>query len=120
MQNSIPWVFYVSEMGRETVLDELRKIRLDKEELRSVEQILRNIEVGAETWKDSTYLGRDIWEARVRLRHRQVRILYSIEEDWAIHLALFAAVKKVQKVPPQWIDIAIKRRKIWLRRNETN
>lgn len=103
-------------MGRRVVLDEIEKLQLEPKELFALEQTLKRIAVGSETWHDSKHLGREIWEARARLPRRQIRVLYSVETKLFINLALFAAIKKVQKVPPQWITLALKRRSDWLRR----
>lgn len=115
-QASIHWVFYTSELGPPVVRKEIEKLQLRVDELQKLEKTLRRISAGTETWRDSDYLGGEIWEVRLRLQHKQVRVLYSVETSLSIHLALLAAIKKVQKTPRQWIDTSIKRRKDWLRR----
>lgn len=115
-QRAVHWIFYSSEMGRRVVLDEIEKLQLGPKEIFALEQTLKRISIGTETWHDSKHLGREIWEARIRLPHRQIRVLYSVETTLFINLALFAAIKKAQKVPPQWITLALKRRNDWLRR----
>jgi phage-related protein len=118
MTSTIAWIFYVSELGRPVVQRELEKLKLDRYELGVLERVLIHLESQDTTWHDSTYLGREMWEARVRLINRQVRVLYSVELEERIHLALLAAVKKTQKVPRQWIDTAISRRTNWRSRME--
>lgn len=115
-KSAIHWIFYSSDMGRSVVLDEIRKMNLGIEEMNTLEQTLRSIASGISPWHSAKHLEREIWEARIRFPHRQIRVLYSIETAWFINLALFAAVKKVQKVPRQWINLALKRRKDWLHR----
>lgn len=118
MTDAIPWIFYVSELGRPVVQRELEKLKLTSYELGLLERVLLRLETSDGKWHDSTYLGREIWEARVRLTNRQIRILYSLELEERIHLALLAAVKKTQKVPKQWIELAITRRMNWRTRME--
>ena len=118
MTNAIPWIFYVSELGRPIVQREIEKLKLSSYELGVLERVLLRLETSDGTWHDATYLGREIWEARVRLTHRQIRLLYSLELEERVHLALLAAVKKTQKVPRQWIDLAITRRLNWRLRME--
>lgn len=113
MTSTIPWIFYVSEVGRPVVQREIEKLKLDRYELIVLERVLLRLETQDSTWHDSTYLGREIWEARIRLINRQVRVLYSMELEERIHLALLAAVKKTQKVPQQWITLALARRSSW-------
>ena len=113
MTTTIPWIFYVSEVGRPVVQREIEKLKLDRYELVLLERVLLRLETQDSTWHDSTYLGREIWEARIRLINRQIRVLYSMELEERIHLALLAAVKKTQKVPQQWIALALTRRSSW-------
>lgn len=113
MTNTVPWMFYVSELGRPVVQREIEKLKLDRYELGVFERVLMRLEAQDSTWHDSTYLGREIWEARIRLVNRHIRVLYSIELEERIHLALLAAVKKTQKVPQQWISLALARRSSW-------
>lgn len=116
VQHTVQWVFYISEMGRPVVRIELEKMRLTAGEMKKLEMTLARISAGTSTWHDSDYLGSEIWEVRVRLQHKQIRVLYSMESTPAVNLALLAAIKKVQKTPHQWITTALKRRKDWLRR----
>ena len=58
-------------------------------------------------------LGRGIWELRVRLDHRIARVLFSPELIGFCNLALFAGIKKTQKTPTTWLNIAVDRRKHW-------
>lgn len=117
----IQWVFYISEMGRPVVRIEIEKMRLSADEMKKLETTLARISTGMSTWHDSDYLGSEIWEVRVRLQHKQIRVLYSVENTPVMNLALLAAIKKVQKTPHHWITTALKRRKDWLRRvNSTN
>lgn len=92
---------------------EIEKLKLDRYELVVFERVLRRLETQENTWQDSKHLGREIWEARIRLTDRQVRVLYSMEFEERVHLALLAAVKKSQKVPAQWISLAVTRRNSW-------
>ena len=116
MTTTIPWIFYVSELGRPVVQREIEKLKLDRYELAVFERVLLRLEAQEPTWHDSTHLRKEIWEARIRLINRQIRLLYSLELEGAIHLALLAAVKKTQKVPQQWISLAISRRSNWRER----
>jgi phage-related protein len=116
MTSSLPWIFYTSERGRPVVQQEIEKLKLDRYELAVFERVLRRLETQEHYWQDSKHLGRDIWEARIRLPHRQVRVLYSMELKERIHLGLLAAVKKSQKVPSQWISLAVTRRRSWRER----
>lgn len=116
MRESIPWVFYVSEMGRPIVKQEIVKLQLSRGEFERMERLLARIATGQETWRDSDHLGRAIWEARLKTPQRQLRLLFSKEESPYIHLALLARVKKTQKTPPKWIETALSRRSDWLRR----
>ncbi len=118
MTSAIPWIFYASELGRPVVQREIEKLKLTSYELGVLERVLLRLETSDGMWHDATYLGREIWEARVRLSHRQIRLLYSLELEERIHLALLAAVKKTQKVPRQWIELAITRRTNWRSRME--
>lgn len=75
----IQWVFYISEMGRPVVRIEIEKMRLSADEMKKLETTLARISTGMSTWHDSDYLGSEIWEVRVRLQHKQIRVLYSVE-----------------------------------------
>ena len=116
MPQQIPWVYYVSEMGREVVQREIAKLQLTTREFVFLVETMTRISNGAETWKDSDYLGDGMWEARVRTPRFQIRVLFSKEPSPRVFLALFAGVKKVQKTPPQWISLAKQRQKDWLLR----
>ena len=118
MPQPIPWVFYVSEMGRPVVQREIDKMQLDLEEYFELEEIMARISSQTEKWKDTDYLGNEIWEARIRVPRRQIRVLFTKEPSPRVLLALLAAVKKVQKTPPQWISLARRRQKDWLLRLE--
>ena len=116
MQEEIPWVYYVSGTGRRTVFKEIQKLALNQRELFQLEELLLRISTKSTTRHDVDFLGRGIWEARLRLSNRQIRMLYAENITPRLFLALLAAVKKTQKTPPQWIDTARARHKEWLYR----
>ena len=116
MPQQIPWVYYVSEMGRAVVQREIAKMQLTPREFVLLAETLTRISNGAETWKDSDHLGDGIWEARVRTPRFHIRVLFSKETSPKVFLALVAGVKKVQKTPAQWISLAKQRHKDWLLR----
>lgn len=116
MAEQIPWVYYVSGTGRQTVLKEIQKLTLSERELFLLDELLHRISRNATLRQDIDLLGRGIWEARLRLQHRRIRVLYAENITPRVLLALLAAVKKTQKTPPQWINTALARHKDWLYR----
>jgi len=115
MSDAIPWVFYVSEMGRPVVEKELAKLRLDEAEAALLADAMTRVSRGGTHHGDIGYLGRDVWELRVRFANRIARLLYFIQAEPYAHIVVLAALKKTQKVPPQWISLAIRRREEWFR-----
>lgn len=113
MSEPTPWIFYASQMGRGVVLDELRKMKLSSGERRTLERTLQRIARGEPHRGDIDYLGRDLWEVRVRLEHRILRLLYFIEPSPKAHIVLLAVVKKTQKTPHTWITLALERKALW-------
>lgn len=113
MDEPTPWIFYVSRMGRTVVRDEIRKINLSQREQHSIEGTLRRIASGEPTRGDIDYLGRNVWEVRVRLERRVLRLLYFIEMDPTLYVVVLAAIKKTQKTPPGWINVALARKAQW-------
>jgi phage-related protein len=107
------WIFYVSRMGRAVVRDELRKMNLSQREQHSIEVTLRRIASGAPTRGDIDYLGRNVWEVRVRLERRILRLLYFTEMNPRLYVVVLAVIKKTQKTPPGWINIALARKAQW-------
>lgn len=62
---------------------------------------------------DIDYLGRDLWEVRIRLERRILRLLYFVETNPKLHIVLLAVIKKTQKTPHAWITLALERRALW-------
>ncbi|MDH6532495.1 phage-related protein [Aurantimicrobium minutum] len=96
------------------MVQELRKIRLSEAEQHSVERTLMRISRSESLVGDVDYLGRDIWEVRVRLERRILRLLYFMVTEPPLHIVVLAAIKKTPKTPPAWIDLAISRKHKWL------
>lgn len=113
MDEPIPWIFYVSRMGRAVVRDELRKMNLSQREQHSIETTLRRIASGEPTRSDTDYLGRDVWEARIRLERRILRLFYFTEVNPRLYIVVLAVIKKTQKTPQGWINIALARKAQW-------
>lgn len=63
---------------------------------------------------DTDLLSANIWELRIRGDNRILRVLYFTESEPLVLVAVFAAVKKTQKTPRHWIDLAIVRRSTWI------
>jgi phage-related protein len=115
MSDAIPWVFYVSAMGRPVVEKELTKLGLDEYETALLKRAMTRVASGNTQLGDIGYLGRDVWELRVRFASRIIRLLYFIQAEPYEHIVVLAALKKTQKIPPQWINLAIRRREEWFR-----
>lgn len=113
MHRRITWIYFVSAQGREVVAQEIRKMKLSVREQESLALVLRRISHGSSVLGDIRYLGRDMWEVRIRLNHRILRLLYFVEMDYSAHIVVVAAIKKTQKTPPGWIDLALERKKTW-------
>lgn len=113
MDEPTPWIFFVSAMGRPVVLDELRKVKLSQREHHSIERTLHRIATSEHVRGDIDYLGRDVWEVRVRLDRRILRLLYFIELDPRLNVVVLAVIKKSQKTPPKWISLALERKAQW-------
>lgn len=117
MRESIPWVFYVSEMGRAVVAKEQQKIGLSDREYRLLGEAMVRLSQGASLYADTDLLAPEIWELRVKLPHRILRMLYFAETDPPAFVAVFMGIKKTQKTPREWIELAKSRRKSWQRLN---
>ena len=103
----------MSNMGRPGVHDELRKMKLSLREQYAVDKTLKRVAVGEHVRGDIGYLGRDVWEVRVRLDRRILRLLYFIELDPRLNVVVLAAIKKTQQTPPMWIALALERKAQW-------
>lgn len=113
MSESTPWILYVSQLGRPVVQDELLKMKLSPHEKLAVERTLKRISVGEPRRGDFDYLGRNIWEARVRLSNRILRMLYFIDKEPKLNVVVLAVIKKTQKTPHAWISLALERKALW-------
>jgi phage-related protein len=114
MQQAIPWEFYVSDLGRPLFVRELAGLKLAPAEAERLKNAMDRVSDSAAMPMEVKSLGRGIWELRVRLDHRIARVLFSPELVGSCHLALFVGIKKTQKTPTAWLNIAIGRRKLWL------
>ena len=113
MSEPTQWIYYVSQMGRSVVLDELRKLKLSQSEKRTLDRAMHRIARGEPHRGDIDYLGRDIWEARIRLANRILRMLYFVEIEPRIFVVVLAVIKKTQKTPHAWITLALERKALW-------
>jgi phage-related protein len=113
VQKIIPWVYYVSPMGREVVVSELRKIALNASEREHLDRTLQRIARSESIAGDVDYLGREMWEVRVRLERRILRLLYFEEVDPPLRVVVLAAIKKTPKTPSAWINLGLSRKNMW-------
>lgn len=113
MQQAIPWDYYVSDMGRPLFQREVMGLNLSLAESENLKRAMLRVSDSSSKPQEVKSLGRGIWEIRVPLNRRIARVLFSPELVGSCHLALFAGIKKTQKIPPSWLDIAIDRRQLW-------
>jgi phage-related protein len=113
MPSVIPWEFYASDLGRPLVEREIADLRLSQSEQHKFRQTMERVADSISMPHDVTSLGQGLWEVRIRLNHRIGRILFSPEINQNCNLALFAGIKKTQKTPPSWLNLAIIRRRNW-------
>jgi phage-related protein len=113
MSSVIPWEFYVSDLGRPLVEREIEDFRLNTKEGENFSQSMQRVANSASMPHDVSSLGQGLWEVRIRLNHRIGRVLFSTEIEQNCNLALFAGIKKTQRTPTSWIDLAASRRKTW-------
>ena len=113
MQQAIPWEYYVSDMGRPLFQREVIDLKLTPAESENLKNAMSRVSEASSKPQEVKSLGRGIWEIRVPLNRRIARVLFSPELVGSCHLALFAGIKKTQKIPPSWLDIAIDRRHLW-------
>ncbi|MBK5237951.1 MAG: type II toxin-antitoxin system RelE/ParE family toxin [Actinomycetales bacterium] len=116
MPSAIPWEFYLSDIGRPLFERELGGLRLNLTEAEKLKKAMERVSDSSSSPLEVKSLGRGIWELRVRIDHRIARVLFSPQLVGSCNLALFTGIKKTQKTPPSWLDIAIDRRKHWLLR----
>jgi phage-related protein len=116
MQQAIPWEFYVSDLGRPLVEREIKDFHLSHDEASKLEAAMDRVAASSSRPNDIESLGRGLWEVRVRFNHRLGRILFSSELGQNCNVVLFAGIKKAQKTPEAWLDLAIARRKSWRQR----
>lgn len=101
--------FFRTEQGNEPVREWLKD--LPSAERKAIGNELRAVQFG---WPVGMPLVRklqaDLWEVRVRLDRRIVRVLFTVFDGEAVLLHGF--VKKSQKTPPADLGIAIGRMKL--------
>jgi phage-related protein len=105
----LPAHFYRSEGGREPVRGWLKG--LDREDRKVVGEDIKDVEfswpIGMPLVRS---LGRELWEVRSRLsRGRIARVLFCVERQRMVLLHGF--IKKTQKTPRHYIDLALKRKR---------
>ena len=113
MRDDTRWRWFVSAQGNHVVERELRELRLSAHEAGRLDAVMARIDEDAVRHSDLDHLADGIWELRVRLDHRILRLLYSHESHGTLLLALIVAVKKTQTTPRNWIATARSRRAEW-------
>jgi len=108
-------VFFRTDAGNEPVREWLRG--LSKEDRKAVGADILAVQYAWPVGKPLVdYLGNGIWEVRSRLENRIVRTLFVIVDEEIVLLHGF--LKKQQKTPQQELDLAKKRKKLYLQSNE--
>ena len=99
-------VFYKSDSDKEPVRDWLKK--LDKEDRKIIGENIKTVQFG---WPLGMPLVRKIekalWEIRIQLDNRIVRILFTTHEGFMVLLHGF--IKKSQKTPANDLNVAKQR-----------
>lgn len=108
------WIFYSSAAGKDQVAKEIRKAGLNRHEAARLERLMRrraeDREMGAD---DLPLTGADgLRELRMRGNHRIFRLVYAVEDDGLVLLALHFFTKKKQ-VDEQALDVAARRYRFW-------
>ena len=116
MQQAIPWEFYVSDLGRPLVEREIKDFALSTKEARKLADVMDRVGAASYRPNDVKSLGEGLWEVRITFNHRIGRILFSVELNEQCDLLLFASIKKTQKTPPSWLELARDRRQKWRER----
>jgi len=108
-------VFFRTEVGNEPVREWLKS--LPKEECKTIGADILTVQYAWPIGKPLVdNLGDGIWEVRSRLGNRIARTLF-IEVDQEIVL-LHGFIKKTQKTPQDDLDLAKKRKKLYLQHYE--
>ena len=88
MRDDTRWRWFVSAQGNHVVERELRELRLSAHEAGRLDAVMARIDEDAVRHSDLDHLADGIWELRVRLDHRILRLLYSHESHGTLLLAL--------------------------------
>ena len=98
--------FFQTEAGREPVRLWLKA--LPRTQRKAIGQEIKTVQFG---WPLGMPLVRkmeaDLWEVRLRLEDRIVRIFFTVEQD--VMVLLHGFIKKGQKTPKRELDLARKR-----------
>lgn len=106
--------FFKTSAGSEPVRDFLRS--LDTTDRKAVGEDIKTVQFGWPLGMPLVgHIENDIWEIRIKLDTRIVRVLFCLENGMMVLLHAF--IKKQQKTPKPELDLALKRLK-QLRRNK--
>jgi len=114
-EQPIQVVFFKTEVGNEPVREWLKD--LSKEDRKIIGEDIKTVQYSWPIGKplvDS--LGQQIWEVRSSLRSRLARTLFTVCEQEIVLLHGF--IKKVQKTPNEDLQLAKKRRSVYVRNYE--
>ena len=104
-------VFFKTETGNEPVRGWLKS--LAKEECKTIGADILTVQYAWPVGKPLVdNLGDGVWEVRSRLRNRIARTLFAVVDEEIVLLHGF--IKKQQKTPQDELDLARKRRKLYL------
>jgi phage-related protein len=104
-------VFFQTEAGNEPVREWLKA--LSKEDRKTIGADILTVQYAWPVGKPLVdHLGDGVWEVRSRLKDTIARTLFSVVD--ADIVLLHGFVKKSQKTPKQDLDLAKKRRKLYL------
>lgn len=105
-------VFFQTEAGNEPVREWLKA--LSKEDRKAIGEDILTVQYAWPVGKPLVdHLGDGVWEVRSRLKDTIARTLFSVVDEDIVLLHGF--IKKSQKTPKQDLDLAKKRRKLYLK-----
>ncbi|MBI3881541.1 MAG: type II toxin-antitoxin system RelE/ParE family toxin [Verrucomicrobia bacterium] len=108
-------VFFKTEAGNEPVRDWLKE--LPKEECKTIGADILTVQYAWPVGKPLVdHLGDGLWEVRSRLANRIARTLFAVVDEEIVLLHGF--IKKQQKTPANELDLAKKRKRLYLQNYE--
>ena len=104
--------FYKSDIGNEPVRDWIKS--LEKQDKKDIGKDIKTVQYG---WPIGMplvrKLDRDLWEIRIKLEGRIVRVIFTVVDN--VMVLLHAFIKKSQKIPKIDLDLAKRRRQVFER-----